>query len=168
MSKVKHIALAIGALLGGSYLWRLNQLKNKIVTLIVAKRGNADLQGINIVLNYNIKNPTKTSIALKPPFVKVLFEGELIASSQIKETEIPVSVKDTKGRIQVLAFRETGNIPIQIRIPWISVLNISSGLMRKLQSSNPKEKVKMEIETLAQIYTLAGSYPLEEITAIEL
>jgi len=63
---------------------------------------------------------------------------------------------------------ETGEITTKILIPWLSVLSIGPQLMTRLKSQDPKDKIQLEIETISQVYTLAGDYPIEETTTIEL
>jgi len=166
MNAIKYIAIGIGTFFGGRYLLSLNRAKDKIVTSVTAKKDNISAQGVSVLVSYNIKNPSRANLKIRAPLIKLLFNGKLLASSTMKEVDIPESVKDANGRIEIKAFKETGNISTTILIPWLSVLSVSPQLMTRLQNSN--ETIKIEIETLSQVYTLAGDYPLEETTTIEL
>jgi hypothetical protein len=166
MNAIKYIAIGIGTFFGGRYLLSLNRAKDKIATSVTAKKDNISAQGVSVLVSYNIKNPSRANLKIRAPLIKLLFNGKLLASSTLKEVDIPESVKDANGRIEIKAFKETGNISTTILIPWLSVLGVSPQLMTRLQNSN--ETIKIEIETLSQVYTLAGDYPLEETTTIEL
>ncbi|MGV6861011.1 MAG: hypothetical protein ACWA41_04520 [Putridiphycobacter sp.] len=168
MDALKYIAIGVGTFIGGKYLLSLNRARHKIVTMVTAKKDQLSAQGITIALRYNIKNPTRANMKMTAPLIKLSFNGKLLASSTMQAVDIPTSAKDNKGRIIIQAFKETGDITTKILIPWISVIGISPQLMSRLQSKDPNEKIQLEIETISQVFTLAGDYPLEELTTIEL
>jgi len=168
MKSLKYIALGIGAFFGGRYLFSLNRAKNKILTVVRGQRGSITAQGISIRLKYNIKNPTRVNLKMTPPLIRLLFNGKLLASSTMQQTDIPGAAKDQSGRIIIKAFKETGEISTEILVPWLSVLAVSSQLLSRLQSQNPADKIKINIETSSQVYTQVGSYPFDELTSIEL
>ena len=168
MNAVKYIAIGIGAFFGGRYILSLNRARHKVLTIVTGKKDKITAQGISILLSYNIKNPTRANMKMTAPLIKLLFNGKLLASSTMQDVDIPLSAKDSSGRIDIKAFKETGEITTKVLIPWLSVLSISPQLMTRLQSQDPNDKIKLEIETISQVYTLAGDYPLEETTTIEL
>lgn len=165
---LKYIAIGIGTFFGGKYLLSLNRARNKILTIVTGKKDKITAQGISLLLSYNIKNPTRVNMKMTAPLIKLMFNGKLLASSTMQDVDIPLSAKDTSGRIVIKAFKETGEISTKITIPWLSVLSISPQLMTRLQSQDTNDKIKLDIETISQVYTLAGDYPLEEITTVEL
>ena len=168
MSKLKYIALGIGAFFGGRYLLSLSRAGNKIVTTVSGQKDQITAQGIGVKVKYNIKNPTKAKIKLTPPLIKLTVNGKLLASSTMQQVDIPEAVRDEKGRIKIEAFKETGEITSTILVPWLSVIGIGPQLMSRLQSNDPNEKVKIEVETISQIYTKVGDYPYEDKTTIQL
>jgi hypothetical protein len=168
MSAIKYIAIGVGTILGGRYLYTLHRAKNQITTTVRGQKESINAQGVVLQLKYNIKNPTKARIRITPPLVKLSFNTILLASSTMKGVEIPPEVKDAENRIIIAPHSETGEITTRIIIPWLSVVRISSELMRKLQSTDPKEKLQVEIATIAQVYLPTGSYPLDDKTTIEI
>ena len=168
MSKLKNIAIGIGAFFGGRYLWSLHRAKNKVLTTVSAKRDKATIQGVTIQVKYNIKNPTAVNLKMTPPLIKVLFNGKLLASSTMLDVDIPQMAKDIDGRIIINKHTETGDIAARILLPWLSLLSISPQLVTRLKSNDPKDKIKVQIESIAQIHTLAGNYPYEDKTTITL
>ena len=166
MSKFKNIAIGVGAFFGGRYLWSLYRAKNKVLTTISVKRDKVTIQGLHLQVKYNIKNPTDINLKMTPPLIKVLFNGKLIASSTMLDVDIPQIAKDIDGRIIINKHTETGDITAQILLPWLSLLSISPQLVTRLKSVDPKDKIKIQIESIAQIHTLAGNYPYEDKTTI--
>ncbi len=168
MKAIKYIALGIGAFFGGRYLLSLSRASNKAIVSVSGKRGLISAQGINVTLNYNIKNPSRANLKITPPLVKLLINDKLVASSTMQNVEIPDSIKDSKGRISINAFSETGNITTSILVPWLSIVTISPDILSRLQSGDTAQKVQVSIETLSHAFTSIGDFPLDDKTTIQL
>jgi hypothetical protein len=169
MSKLKNIAIGVGSFFGVRYLWSLYRAKNKVLTTISAEREALTIQGIAIKLKYNIKNPTTANISMTPPLIKLLFNGRLIASSTMSEVDIPTHAKDVfNSRIKIEAGKETGDITTKIVLPWLSLLVISPELVARLKSTDPKDKIKIQVESIAQLYTAVANFPYEETITLNL
>ncbi|MCT4583243.1 MAG: hypothetical protein N4A35_17690 [Flavobacteriales bacterium] len=168
MKAIKYIALGIGVFFGGRYLLSLSRASNKAIVSVSGKRGLISAQGINVTLNYNIKNPSRANLKITPPLVKLLINDKLVASSTMQNVEIPDSIKDSKGRISINAFSETGNIITSILVPWLSIVTISPDILSRLQSGDSTQKVQVSIETLSHAFTSIGDFPLDDKTTIQL
>jgi hypothetical protein len=168
MKAIKYIAFGIGAFFGGRYLLSLSRASNKAIVSVSGKRGLISAQGINVTLNYNIKNPSRANLKITPPLVKLLINDKLVASSTMQNVEIPDSIKDSKGRISINAFSETGNITTSILVPWLSIITISPDILSRLQSGDSTQKVQVTIETLSHAFTSIGDFPLDDKTTIQL
>ena len=168
MKAIKYIAIGIGAFFGGRYLLSLSRAGNKAIVSVSGKRGLISAQGINVTLNYNIKNPSRANLKITPPLVKLLINDKLVASSTMQNVEIPDSIKDSKGRISINAFSETGNITTSILVPWLSIVTISPDILSRLQSGDTAQKVQVSIETLSHAFTSIGDFPLDDKTTIQL
>ena len=168
MKAIKYIALGIGAFFGGRYLLSLSRASNKAIVSVSGKRGLISAQGINVTLNYNIKNPSRANLKITPPLVKLLINDKLVASSTMQNVEIPDSIKDSKGRISINAFSETGNITTSILVPWLSIVTMSPDILSRLQSGDTTQKVQVSIETLSHAFTSIGDFPLDDKTTIQL
>ena len=166
MSTLKYIALGIGTLLAGRYLISLGRTKDKVTTLVKASRDKITASGLSLIIGYNIQNPTKTTVKITPPLIKVLYNDKLLATSTMSSVDVPQDVKDEKGRIIAFAFKETGWISTSILIPWINLLNIGSEVLSKFQNSSSSEKIVIDIESNSQVYTHLGSYPLDQRNTI--
>jgi hypothetical protein len=168
MKAIKYIAIGLGSFLGIRYLLGLNRAKDKININVSGQKDSITAQGITLLVKYNIQNPTRAKLKLTPPLIKLSVNGKLIASSAMQSVEIPQNVKDQSGRIIIEAFKETGIITTKILVPWLAIAAISPTLVTRLQSTDPKDKIKIEVETISQVYTLAGDYPYEDVSTIEL
>lgn len=168
MKAIKYIAIGLGSFLGLRYLVGLNRAKDKINIIVSGQKDSITAQGINILIKYNIQNPTRAKLKLTAPLIKLSVNKRLIASSAMQSVEIPENAKDRSGRIIIEAFKETGIITTKILVPWLSIATISPLLVTRLQSTDPKDKLKIEIETISQVYTLVGDYPYEDISTITL
>lgn len=168
MKGIKYIAIGLGSFLGLRYLIGLNRAKDKINIIVSGQKDSITAQGINILIKYNIQNPTRAKLKLTPPLIKLSVNNRLIASSAMQSVEIPQSAQDRSGRIIIEAFKETGVITTKILVPWLSIATISPLLVTRLQSTDPKDKLSIEIESIAQVYTLVGDYPFEDKSTIKL
>ena len=168
MKALKYIAIGIGTFLGGRYLLSLGRAKNKILTTITGQRDRLTAQGINILIKYNIKNPTRAKMKMTPPLIKLSVNGKLLASSTMQQVDIPTTARDAQGRIKIDAFKETGEITTKLLVPWLSIIGISPQLLARLQAEDTSEKVKIEVETIAQLYTSVGNFPYEDKTTIQI
>lgn len=160
--------MGIGALFGGRYLISLSRASKKAVVSVSGKRGLISAQGINVTLNYNIKNPSRANLRITPPLVKLLINDKLVASSTMQNVDIPETVKDSKGRISINAFSETGNITTSILVPWLSIVSISPDVLSRLQNGDTSQKVQVSVETLSHAFTAVGDFPMDDKTTIQL
>ena len=168
MKAIKYIAIGIGSILGIRYLFSLNRAKDKVLTVVTAQRDKITAQGIGVLIKYNIKNPTRATLRMVPPLIKLSANGKLLASSTMQEVDIPSGAKDSSGRIVIEAFKETGEITSKILIPWLSIAQLVPQILTRLQSADAKDKVSVQIETLSHVYTRIGDYPFEDITTLKL
>jgi hypothetical protein len=166
MKAIKYIAIGLGTFFTGRYILSLGRAKKKVITTVSGQRDSITAQGINILVKFNIKNPTRAHMSMTAPLIKLSANGKLLASSTIPTTNIPTEAKDSNGRIKIEAYKETGEITTKILVPWLSVISISPQLLARLQSSDPSDKVKLELETNAQLFTGIANFPYEEKTTL--
>lgn len=170
MKALKYIAIGLGTFFTGRYLLSLGRANKKVVISVSGEKGQISTQGIEILLNYNIKNPSRAKLKITPPLIKLLVNDKLVASSSMQSVDIPASVKDSKGRIQIMAYKETGKITTSILVPWISLLQISPDLITRLKQTDKTDtnKVNVSVETLSQAFTPIGDFPIDDKTTIAL
>lgn len=172
MKALNVILIGGTIILGGRYLLSLNRTGKKVVVQIGANVKSVSFEGVEVVLKYNIKNPTKSSIEMSAPLITLLHQGKVLASSSMTLVDIPESAQ-SNGRIKILPFKETGNITTSIRIPYLSLLGAGANLISVLKdrlNASPEDKietVKFEVKTTSRVYTKVGSYPYDDKTIVE-
>lgn len=167
--KAVTILIVGGAIvLTGKYLLSLNRAQHKIVIVTTGKKDNISVQGISVLVRYNIKNPTNANMRMTPPLIKLMVNGKLLATSNMQMIDIPTEVRDKSGKIVIRAFSETGNIETRVLIPWISLASIAPDLIQRIKSSDPKDQITVKVETISQVFSLVGSFPYEESTTMKL
>ena len=168
--KVLKTALVVGGLiLGGKYLLSLSRAGKKIAVDVSGRIHKIAIEGVVVVLKYNIKNPTTSSIELAAPLVKLAYNGKILASSSMALVEIPEKARTDDGRIRINPHSETGFITTSIIVPYMSLLGAGADLIRRLKGSmdgNSENPVNFEVETNSTVYTKVGNYPYDETTTI--
>ncbi len=168
MKAIKYLVIGGAIVLTGKYLLSLNRAQKKIVIVATGKRDKISTQGISILIRYNIKNPTNAAMRMTPPLIKLSVNGKLIGTSNMQLIDIPADVRDKSGKIVIRAFNETGNIEARVLIPWISLATIGGDLIKRFQSTDPKDQITVKLETISQVYSLVGNFPHEETMTIKL
>jgi hypothetical protein len=107
---------------------------------------------------------------MTPPLIKIRHQNQgkenILASSSMALVDIPDATTDSKGRIRIPPFNETGVITTRILIPHLKLIGLSSGLIARLK--DPNEKVNFTIETNATLFTAIGSFSYDQQTPIAL
>lgn len=151
---------------GGRYLVSLARTSDKAVVQAKGQLDKVTVEGVVVVLKFNIKNPTRTSITMSAPLIDIKYKDKVLASSSMALVDIPEEVRDSKGRIRILAFKETGWITTRILIPFVNLLGLGSGLVKRIK--NPDDKVKFTIGTTATVFTAFGQYPYDDRQEVEI
>ncbi|MEZ4921868.1 MAG: hypothetical protein R2780_01740 [Crocinitomicaceae bacterium] len=166
--KKAFIILGVGGLLfmGGRYLWQLNQAGNKAVVEVSGRVHKVMLNGIVVVVNYNIKNPANVVIELATPLIKLSHNNKVIASSSMSIVDVPEDAK-ANGRIRIAPHSETGVIETSVLLPYLSLIGAGASLITKLKDrlnsgEEEKEPIEFEIETLSTVFTKIGSVPYDD------
>jgi hypothetical protein len=168
MKLIAYMVIGGAAVLTGKYILSLKRAEKKVVVVTSAKKDKITIQGVTILVRYNIKNPADVTMRMTPPLIKLSVNGKLITTSSMKVIDIPEESRDKSGKIIIGAFKETGDIETRLFIPWISIGMVAPDLIARLKSSDKKDKVSLKIETLSQVYSLIGNFPYEQIQTIKL
>lgn len=168
MKALTFLVLGGAVLLGGKYLLSLRRAEQKVVVTARAQKDKISISGIGVKLFYNIKNPTAAVMRMTAPLIKFTVNGTLVTSTSLKLIEIPAEYRDKSGKIIIRPFEETGEIETLVFIPWTSLALISTDLIARLKSDDPKDKLSIEVETLSQVFTPLGNFPYESKQTIKL
>lgn len=127
-----------GVLIGGTiYLVRLNKTSVELETVPMVKIHKLDLTGLTLRVDVQLKNPTRTPLKIKFPFIKLVYKGTTIGSSQVLDKDITIP-----------AFGEAVIEKMMIRVPLMNIFSLSGSLIRAIQN---KEPVKLDVKTLTSI-----------------
>lgn len=166
MKTIAIIAIGGAILAAGSYLYGINNSQYKIVLAVGGRIHKLSAQGVILKVNYNIKNPTTSTMRMSPPLIRITLNGKQIATSNMRTIDIPEQSRD-KDKIVIRANQETGAIESEVIVPWISLLGVAPDLITKLQNQDGKTKLAIKVETQARIFTLVGAFPYEQTTSIK-
>ncbi len=160
--------LAIGGLVlaAGRYLLGINNSQYKMVLAVGGKIHKLSAQGVILKVNYNIKNPTTSTMRMSPPLIRITLNGKQVATSNMRTIDIPEESRDN-DRIIIRANQETGAIESEVLIPWYSLIGVAPDLVMKLMNQDGKTKLTIKVETQARIFTLFGAFPYEQNTTIK-
>lgn len=158
MASIKQILLSLGIggglVAGGAYLWRLNKASVNLEIVPTAKLHKVDLQGVVIRVDVQLKNPTRTGLKLKFPFIKLLSKGSSIGSSQSVNQDIALP-----------AFGEAKFEAIMIRIPMFSLLSTAKDLLQAVKNG---EAFQIGVTTMTTIDLGWKKVPYEKTDEVQL
>jgi hypothetical protein len=147
MSNWHKIAIGAGILLGGGYLLRINRTSANLEVEVNSQLLSLKLTGLSVRINAKIKNPTNGSLRIKYPFVKLLFKGETLGSSQAIDKDITIP-----------KFGEANIDGIIINIPLTGIFSIAMDLLKALKTN---EGVKVHVKVITTVFTTFSSLPYE-------
>src|SRR5687768_8494044 len=114
MARIRNIVIGVGAIAviayGTNYLLKMNRLSAELETVTKVNIHKVSLDGVELRIDVILKNPSGGSIHVKHPFVKMIYKGNTIASSQVKDVNIPI-----------LKFSEVSMESIVIKVGFLSL-----------------------------------------------
>lgn len=141
MIKLSHILIGgtavMAALYGGSYLLKVNRLSNELGSDTKISIHKINLTGIELAIKVTLKNPSGGSLKVKHPFVRVIYAGSTIASSQIKDTNIEIS-----------KFSQVDLEPVMIKLSFLSLATTVPALVREYRQSGKLELTLVTVTTI--------------------
>jgi hypothetical protein len=141
MIKTSHILIGAGAVVaayfGGSYVLKLNRLSNELESETKVSIHNVSLSGIELSIDVKLKNPSGGSIKVKHPFVKMIYGGKTIASSQVIDANITIP-----------KFSEIGLEPIRIQLGFLGLATTVPALMKAYRETG---KLTLVVHTITTI-----------------
>jgi hypothetical protein len=135
------LALAVGV----PYLFNLNRLSAELETATRISIYKLKLDGIVLAIEVILKNPTKGSISIKHPFVKMIYEGKVFATSEVKNDDI--TLKEFSQNSLPLIF---------VNLSWLNLATTLPSLLKKFRSNEP---VSIQAKTIT---TINGNIPYSQ------
>jgi hypothetical protein len=153
--KITVGTLVSGAVIGTTvYVLRLTKMNAELETIPMVKIHKLDFSGLTLRVDVQLKNPTRTPFKIKFPFIKLVYKGTTVGSSQVLDKDI-----------QIPAFGEAVINQIMIKVPLMNIFSLSGGLIRALQN---KEGVKLDVKTLSTIDLGWKKVPYSKVDTITL
>lgn len=137
----------------GAYLLRLRKTSAELETVVSAKLHSLTLSGITIRIDVQIKNPTRSSLGIKFPFVKLLYKGATVGSSQAINKDITIP-----------SFGEVMVDDIKITIPILGLFSIGSDLVKAIKGA--QDGISVQIKTITTIDLGWKTIPYEKMDEV--
>ena len=140
----------IGAGLIAGYRYYLNMKKTQAELEVIpdARLHEVNWDGIIIRIDVLLKNPTKGSFVIKFPFVKLIYKGTTIGSSEAVNKDITIP-----------AYGQAKIEKIMVKIPMMSIFTVSSSILKAIQNN---EQVQITAKMMTTIDLGWTKIPFEE------
>jgi|ERR1051326_5522890 hypothetical protein len=151
MKVLGKIILGVGAVTGITYLVRLARTNAQLETVATGQIFKIDLTGVTVRVDIQVKNPTRGSLTIKYPFIKLMYKDTMIGSSEVVNKDIKLP---SYGEARIEA--------IMIHIPVLGLFSIGSGLYKSLTEGTG---VAVQVKTIS---TIDGRIPYEKTDELTL
>lgn len=149
-------AIGVGIVGGAaSYILKLRKTAVELEMVNSTMLHKVDFSGIYFKVNTLIKNPTKGTLTIKQPFVKLIYKEATIGSSQTIDKDI-----------QIPSFGQVQLDPIMIQVPINGLFSLGADLLKVIKGSN--EPVKMQIKTMTVVDLGFKKLPFEKVDDVTL
>jgi hypothetical protein len=147
--KVLTVTLVGGGLIAGySYYLKMKKTQAELEVIPNASVHEINWNGITIRIDLLLKNPTKGSFSIKFPFVKLIYKGTMVGSSEVLDKEIKIP-----------AFGQAKIDKILVQIPIMSIFTVSASILKAIQSG---EQVAITATMMTTIDLGFAKIPFEE------
>jgi hypothetical protein len=137
----KKIILGTGLVAGvgaaTAYAFGLLRTSANLEVMTKAMIYSMKLSAVTIRVDVTLKNPTKAGFKIRFPFVKLVYQGTTVGSSQVIDKEITVP-----------PFGQVTISQIMIAIPVLSLLTTAGKLLKEL---NEKKSALLSVHTITTI-----------------
>jgi hypothetical protein len=171
MSWIKTIAIGGAIFLVGRHFLSLNRASKTAAVDVGGRVHRVSIEGIELMLDYNIKNPTRSRMEMAVPLIKLIYNGTVIATTSMSQVVIPEAVRSASGRIRIEPFKETGIISTPVLLPYLNLISVGANLISRLKdrlTGQPDQPIKVEIQTTTTFFTALASIPYDEKQIIDL
>ena len=145
-------ALGAGVIATVSYIKNLQKAKAELEIVPTASLYQLSWNTLTIRVDVLLKNPTKGAFSIKFPFVKLIYNGNTLGSSQAINKDISIP-----------SFGEAKIENILIQVPVASVFSIVYAVVKTFKN---KEPVKFTIKTTTVIDIGVAQVPYENETEV--
>ncbi len=129
--------IGAGIIAGISYVMRLKKTSAELETVSKVNIHSVTLEGVTIRIDSVLKNPSKTQLKLKYPFVKIVYNNSTIGTSQSINKDITLP-----------AFGEANISGIMVKVPITGIFSAGTGIYKQLLN---KEPINLTIKTVSTL-----------------
>lgn len=147
MNKLTKILIGTGVVLTGGYLFRMSRTSANLEIEVNSQLLKLDISGLTVRINAKIKNPTDGTLKIKYPFLKLIYKGTTLGSSQVIDKDITIP-----------SFGEANIEGVMIIIPLTGIFSVAMDLLKAIKT---KEGVKVSVKVITTIDTTFSSIPYE-------
>lgn len=147
-----------GIILGvlGLGVWGLSKLSHasgEIVTQVKARIFKIDISSLTIAIDAIIKNPTNTEINIQYPFLKLMYNGAVLASSELKNEQVSIA-----------PFSQTTINNIKIPLSYLYMAGLAPEILKKVKDKH--HKINLEIGVQTRVLFAGNNIPYSSIQKV--
>jgi hypothetical protein len=140
MNKLVIGAGVAGAGLGLAYYLKMQRLSKELEITTKVSIWKVQLMGLVLRVDVQLKNPSGGSVSIKYPFVKMQYNGQTFATSEVRSDNFPVPAY---GQIQL--------DPIYISIGFLSLATSLPDLIAEYRKTG---KITVQVQTITTLNSL--------------
>jgi hypothetical protein len=122
---------------GAAYVMKLNRTQAQLEVINRANLHKIDFTGLYVRIDSVLKNPAQGSFKIKFPFVKLIYNGSVLGTSQVINKDIYLP-----------AFGEAHIDGMMVHIPIIGLLSLGFKVFKALKNGEP---IQMQVNTITTI-----------------
>lgn len=146
--------ITTGLVAGVKYALGLKHTSAELETQTKVMVHKMDFEGLTLRVDTVIKNPSKTELKIKYPFVKLIYKDSTIGSSQVQNQDVVIPAYG-EARIEKILFQ----------IPLLGLFSIGGELFKSLQS---KETIAMQVKIITTIDLGWKKLPFEKTQEVKI
>jgi len=118
---------------------KLSHAGNKLVTEVNGSVFSINFQNIIFAIVAKIKNPSPQELNITYPFIKVLYKGNTIASSEVKDSTVKIE--------------KMGEHTINLKLPvsYLKLGGVAMDFLKKVTDKSAKITLQVEISTYIEV-----------------
>ncbi|MDD5464551.1 MAG: hypothetical protein PHP62_05375 [Candidatus Moranbacteria bacterium] len=143
------VGIGTGAIAAWNYFSGLSRTSAELESITHINIHKLYEKGLVVRVDVQLKNPTKTKLKIKFPFVKLLYKDVTAGSSQVLDRDI-----------EIPSFGEAVAEKIMIEIPLGNIFSVGGGMITSLLKG---ETIKLKSKTISTIDLGWKTIPYEKI-----
>ncbi|HVI45241.1 MAG TPA: hypothetical protein VM802_10235 [Chitinophaga sp.] len=119
-------AIGAGVIVGISYFKNIKRASVQLEVVPKAYLHSLDLSALKIRVDALLKNPTRATFSIKFPYIRIMYQGALVGSSQVINKDI-----------RIPAFGMVVVDGMMVEAPVLNLLSVTTTLAKDLKEKKP-------------------------------